>query len=174
MTFGNRLTSLRCIKKRSRTTGCGEEAGRSWMKKVCRMRTLCYLFFGARADMNLFRGNPRSIVALAVAYALVIQALLLSFNFGASAARLGIDIQTAICLSDVSGTKPAGIPRATPAHSDCCILCSVPALGAIADGNAPAVPAYWSHSSQAPPRDTQLTSGAVERLPGLARAPPRA
>ena len=124
------------------------------------------LFF--EVPMSLFRGSPKAIVTLAVASAMIVQALLSSFNFGAHAAEFPVDALSTLCLSGASGERPSDT---TLHHSDCCILCSVPGLDA-GVGSPNAINITWSRSSVVPPRDILPASGTIERLPGLARAPP--
>lgn len=72
----------------------------------------------------------KPIVALVTAYALVLQALLAGFAFGAYAQLSKQQIVFELCQSHTAGSPSQDAPGkpAEPGHMGCCVLCWVPSL----------------------------------------------
>lgn len=114
---------------------------------------------------------PRVVLALAVAYLLVLQMVVAGFVSGVQAAPSGGDLHAELCLG--SGQDDGG-GAALPDHPDCCRQ-GCPMLGAL--GLLPPSLALAEPAFNRAPARVAAPPGAPHRLwrdPRRARAPPSA
>jgi hypothetical protein len=113
----------------------------------------------------------RAAIALAAAYALVLQAFLAAAP-GADGIAAGFDSAHVLCLA-TGGGDPPGRP-ADSHRDDCCVLCAASPAGPGAAPAAIGLPDYPAAMARLAPATAASLPGKPARSPIHARAPPPA